>query len=187
LNLTVSAVRGLEQLAELYDEEFVASAYNAILGRPPDVGGLRNYLGQVRSGANKMHILVELALSSEGRSRTPRPTGLDEFIKMHPVRRRTFLSRLRRPQEAQLLGIERQLRAMDNHLHLVQRDLAKLFQEVAESSRFALPTLVAPSVSPPSPATDASSTSGELRVETRLIPKLEKTYRDLNQAISARR
>jgi len=186
LNVSRSAFHKLEQLAELYDEEFVAAAYGAILGRPPDVGGLKNYLSQVRGGTNKLHILLELALSAEGRSRSPPALGLDEFIKKHSVRPRSFWSRLRRPQEELVLSLERQIRAMDNHLYLFQRDLTKRMTEVTESIRLMPPKTV--SVSDSSPNGGANEVSAALNspLEARVLPKLGKTFGDIMQAISAR-
>ena len=83
----------LDQLANLYDEEFVAAAYQVILGRPPDAGGFRNYLAQVRTGADRMLIVAEMARSPEGRGRRAVP-GMEAFIKRYARQRDGFWSRL---------------------------------------------------------------------------------------------
>ncbi len=182
MNFPLSAVHELERLAELYDEEFVAAAYRAILGRAPDAGGLNNYVAQVRSGVNKLQIVVELAQSAECRSRTPLPPGLNEFVKKHSVRRRTFLGRLRRPHEEQILTLERQLRAMDNHLYLVQRNLTQLFSEATDSMGLMHPAAVLRKKTDGDP-----NATSRWQVASHLLPKLRKTFGDLSHAISARR
>lgn len=57
------------QLAELmrYDDyQFVDVAYRAILGRPADTQGGRNYLAHLRGGASKIELLHWLSSSDEG-------------------------------------------------------------------------------------------------------------------------
>ena len=56
----------LNELVGFHDEEFVRTAYRAVLGREPDDAGLAEYLGKLRSGHyNKIDILHSLRFSPE--------------------------------------------------------------------------------------------------------------------------
>src|SRR5205085_5413152 len=69
----------LNELVGFHDEEFVRTAYRAVLGREPDDAGLAEYLGKLRSGHyNKIDILHSLRFSPEGRKANVQIEGLNK-------------------------------------------------------------------------------------------------------------
>ena len=48
-------------------EEFVRQAYQRLLERPADLGGLHNYTAQLMAGMSKQQLIAELESSPEGR------------------------------------------------------------------------------------------------------------------------
>jgi len=59
----------LNELVHFNDEEFIQVAYQLILKRNPDIGGLEYYLGRLKSGKwSKENILFRLLQSKEGKS-----------------------------------------------------------------------------------------------------------------------
>jgi len=116
----------LEALFQLHDEAFVRGAYEAILGRTPDPGGLDNYLAQVRAGILKAHIVAELADSPEGRIKAVELPGLRSAIAAYRKRAPTLLTRLfRKLASASIEPAERQLRAIDNRLYRIEQYLLR--------------------------------------------------------------
>ena len=79
----------LNELVGFHDEEFVRTAYRAVLGREPDDAGLAEYLGKLRSGHyNKIDILNSLKFSPEGRNANVQIEGLNRssaFRKLYRV------------------------------------------------------------------------------------------------------
>jgi hypothetical protein len=123
----------VEELLGLYDETFITKAYEVILYRAPDPGGLANYLAQVRAGVDKAQIIVELAQSQEGKDRPLRLLGLRDLIAEYPRRASTFFSRMvRRLATPSLEPTARQLRAIDNHMYLLEQSLARQGKQIAE-------------------------------------------------------
>ena len=57
--------RELDELLVEDGEEFVESAYQALLKRRPDATGGRIYLRALRSGTSKLRVLYELSLSDD--------------------------------------------------------------------------------------------------------------------------
>ncbi len=113
----VEAATTVEMLLALHDQQFVQCAYRTLLGRPADVAGLENYLGEMRNGVSKPQIVVELSSSAEGRQRTHRLPGLDSFIEGHARRRSSLMSRLlKRLGGTSAESIEQQFRAADFRL-----------------------------------------------------------------------
>jgi O-antigen chain-terminating methyltransferase len=67
----------VERLLGFHDEEFIHAAYQHILHRASDPGGLRHYLSLLRDGSlTKLEILVELRLSGEGKRAGAQIPGL---------------------------------------------------------------------------------------------------------------
>ena len=131
-----SSIDSVEEILELHDEAFVKAAYRSILGRTPDLGGLQNYLAQVRAGVNKAQILRELAQSPEGVATTRGPSGIQhilrEYDKHLPIWRRIFRQMTGQEREA----IDRQLRILDNRLYLAEQAIANqtsMFTELLSS------------------------------------------------------
>lgn len=58
------------------NEEFIQKAYEAILGRPPDLEGFEKYLTQLVRSKSRLKVLADLKLSKEGQSLQCRVTGL---------------------------------------------------------------------------------------------------------------
>jgi GT2 family glycosyltransferase len=70
----------LDALLALDDREFIEHAYVTLLKRPADASGLRDYLAQLKRGANRLLLLRSLRESPEGRACAAQLTGLDERI-----------------------------------------------------------------------------------------------------------
>ncbi|MBL8254208.1 MAG: methyltransferase domain-containing protein [Candidatus Competibacter sp.] len=66
----------LGELLRFHDDAFVANAYQAILLRPADPGGLEHYLDLLRRGESKVGILGRLRYSPEGRQHGVKIKGL---------------------------------------------------------------------------------------------------------------
>ncbi len=148
------------QLLQHGDIEFVQLAYLALLGREVDDSGLANYLQQLRAGADKSGILVELALSLEGRSRPVKMQGLAE-LKEHarsrsPSPRARLLRRVVRLFHVPDESLERGWRVVDNHLHRIDAVLVRQGQEIA-SLRAELSKFESQARVQPSPATDPAA------------------------------
>lgn len=108
----------IEEFEALYDRQFVAAMYLAILRREPDANGEAHYLDQVRSGQNKAKLLDVFLRSAEAARYSTVIRGLDarlrwirifEFPVIGPVVAALFF----------LLNINdhmRDLRAIENHV-----------------------------------------------------------------------
>lgn len=173
-------------LLALYDEQFVIRAYEVLLCRAPDSGGLNNYLSQIRKGVSKAQIIAEIALSDEGRSKSISVRGLDRIVSEYSRRipsvwqwmTRSFLT-------GALFRTEQQLRAMENQIyrlqHAIDAQSAQLSTLLA-ISRGADPLGNNSSIPPRNPKT------GTLPMELRsLAPPLRQTYLDLQAAIGTAR
>jgi SAM-dependent methyltransferase len=70
-----AAERGLRSVGD--DAAFVRRAYECLLGRPADEGGLRHYTGALAAGERRVHVLRSLMLSDEfdGYYRAVNPQG----------------------------------------------------------------------------------------------------------------
>ncbi|MDQ5908548.1 MAG: hypothetical protein QG599_639 [Pseudomonadota bacterium] len=67
----------LGELLDRYDDDFLRTAYQAILDRRPDANGVDTYLGGLRAGRlSKIDILGRLRFSPEGRDRKTVVRGL---------------------------------------------------------------------------------------------------------------
>jgi len=127
-----SQPRTLDELLKLHDEAFVTGAYKVLLGRPPDPEGLENYLRQIRAGTQKSQIVAELAGSPEGRSRSAELPGLGSLIAEHRKGARSFWLRIfRRLSSTPTERIERQLRAIDNRLYMMEQRAAEQNRQMA--------------------------------------------------------
>jgi FkbM family methyltransferase len=120
-----------EEILELFDEAFVSAAYEMVLGRTVDSGGLENYLSKIRAGESKEMIVYELATSDEGRARPPKDPGIREFIarcaqlKMPLVSR--FLNTLGFSQSRET---SRALRAAENRMRMDISNSLKTYSEI---------------------------------------------------------
>jgi SAM-dependent methyltransferase len=67
----------INDLLKYHDEDFVATAYQAVLGRLPDSSAFKHFLSNLRSGKKtKAEVLGRLRYSAEGRARHVRIDGL---------------------------------------------------------------------------------------------------------------
>ncbi len=85
---------GVAEIMACEDKIFVARAYRAILERDPDDSGLDNYLTQLRAGAQKSSILIELHLSPEGQAKNLYVNGLDQMVAAYRRKQLSFWGRL---------------------------------------------------------------------------------------------
>ena len=127
-----SSINSLEELLELHDEAFVKAAYRSILGRAPDLGGLQNYLSQVRAGANKAQILRELAQSPEGVAATRGPSDMQHILRKYGKHPPIWTRIVRQMTGRQGESIDRQLRILDNRLYLAEQAIANQTSMFAE-------------------------------------------------------
>ena len=70
----------VDELLQLDGAAFVEAAYNAVLCRPADDGGLNYYVGLVQDGIEKVEILRMLSSSPEGRSKGIVLAGLNVLL-----------------------------------------------------------------------------------------------------------
>ncbi|MES2682533.1 MAG: methyltransferase domain-containing protein [Pseudomonadota bacterium] len=71
----------VEELLALDGEQFINGAYLAALKRSPDEGGRKNYLAKLEGGATKAAILIDLAVSDEGRAAKSDFPGLRDLLR----------------------------------------------------------------------------------------------------------
>jgi len=166
----------------------VKRAYELILGRTPDSGGLANYLAQVRAGVHKAQIVAELALSPEGNARQAALPGLRDIVSVHRKRAPSLWRRLfRNRTSAAVEPTERQLRALDNRLYLLERNLSAQAKQLAD-----LATLVQSGLTSPNgpiqnsigPKNDSMPVG---RFLSHLSPGVERTFTELKAAIAMKR
>ena len=111
----------LDRLLALHDEPFVRLAFEAVLRRPVDSGGLENYVEQLRRGVDRRHVLAELASSAEGRRANADIPGLRELVIAHAPRAWTWRKRVAGRIAAALVApLETRLRSIDNQVHALR-------------------------------------------------------------------
>jgi FkbM family methyltransferase len=110
----------LLQLLALHDQAFIHAAYQKLLGRHSDPEGLAYYLGRLRSGVSKIHILAQLRLSPESKVHTVTIPGLDDAVSLHRFLRLPVLGAILRILGWHDVGDQTQqkLNAAENKLHL---------------------------------------------------------------------
>lgn len=84
----------LDELLELYDEEFVRAAYQLILNRDPDPEGFQYYLNRIRKGISKLDILGQLRRSTEGKKFSEPLEGLDKVVRQYQRTKWPIVGRL---------------------------------------------------------------------------------------------
>lgn len=127
--------KSLDELLSLYDERFVRCAYLTLLGREADASGLSNYVRQLRRGAAKVQLIVELAESEEGRNAGPKLQGLAELVEANKLRPPSLLKRVAaRISHVLLAPLAPQLRAMDNEIHAIGDRTEQRFNQLQAST-----------------------------------------------------
>ena len=182
-----SSIHSLEEILELHDEAFVKAAYRSILGRAPDLGGLQNYLSQVRAGVNKIQILRDLAQSPEGVATTRAPRGMQHILRKYgkhpPIWRRIVGQMTGRRRES----IDRQLRILDNRLYLAEQAIANqtsIFTELLSSLHRHQPRGLQSIGSKSSHSTSDLGELGGAPSPSQFSQGLARTYMDLKTAIA---
>ncbi|MBK9952348.1 MAG: methyltransferase domain-containing protein [Candidatus Competibacteraceae bacterium] len=102
----------LGELLRFHDYEFVANAYQAILLRPADLGGLHHYLDRLRQGERKVAILGQLRYSPEGRQQRVTIKGLWRSFLLWRVYNLPIVGRL-----LQTLAILMRLPTIEHNIH----------------------------------------------------------------------
>lgn len=103
----------------LYDEEFVRTAYAAILKRNPDNEGLNYYLKRIRSGISRENLLIQLLKSPEAKIYNTKISGLPGYKLTDRVFNIPFIGAVVSALFF-LVTIKshlKDLRALENHLH----------------------------------------------------------------------
>jgi Domain of unknown function (DUF4214) len=176
----------LAELLELHDEAFVYGAYQQVLGRTPDPGGLSNYLAQVRAGVGREQIAAELAQSPEGKLYRSELPGLGALIAEHRKRPSSLLGRLFRRFGRDILEpTQRQLRSMENSLYLMDQRLIKQAQQLDDLN--ALIQRIASSARDSGPKQLPSGGAASAPPLSSLPPKLSRTFTELKAAIAMKR
>lgn len=127
----------IAQLLGLEDAEFVRCAYQLLLRREPDVGGLDHYVSLIRKGASKMQIVWRLCSSPEGRRVSKTVRGLRRSI----IRYRLACNPLTGWWYRRLTGteaetpLERRLRAIENSLARLLLDREEEGSQLREAAR----------------------------------------------------
>lgn len=77
------SIHHVDDLLRLNNRAFVAMAYQTLLGRSVDDGGLDYYVNALRHGANRLDVLASLAGSDEGKQHNHQLEGLSERLAAH--------------------------------------------------------------------------------------------------------
>ncbi|MDC8772745.1 DUF4214 domain-containing protein [Roseateles albus] len=185
-------VNSVSALLALEDENFVRAAYLSVLGREVDADGLSNYLSQIRTGAERGALTVELALSQEGRQHSANVEGLAELVarvRPHPMPawKRALRRLLMRPDVSMVEQLERQLRATDNRLYRISQNLETLLAaNHAEIVALRHDVAQLPLRTDQASATE-SPPSAAPGIHIRILPaQAERIYQDLRRAQSRR-
>jgi SAM-dependent methyltransferase len=108
----------LGDLLQYHDENFVRIAYQALLRRAPDEGGLKAYLALLRNGAAKVEVLGWLSDSPEGRSNGVHVDGLRLALLVRKIGRWPLVGRFVQIIAAlwNLPTLERNQRVLENRV-----------------------------------------------------------------------
>ncbi|HVI43004.1 MAG TPA: rhamnan synthesis F family protein [Anaerovoracaceae bacterium] len=126
-NQSNTRAKSIEELLSFYDERFIYCAYQTILGRAPDPGGLHYYVTRVRDGISKMEIIAQISQGKEGKAYQVKLAGLDDALSRHKRLNVPLLGPL--IQFARKLGtgseITKNLRAIENTLHVIDEKIQR--------------------------------------------------------------
>lgn len=114
---SVTQVTTAADLLGLNGEKFLDHAYQLLLGRPPDSGGLRHYRDRLRKGVSKIDILSQVKKSKEAQAYDANVPGLNEALRRYRWGKLPFMGWLRYKDENPvylLRAIEAQLAELDN-------------------------------------------------------------------------
>jgi FkbM family methyltransferase len=110
-------------LAE-HDQMFVITAYRTILKRDPDSDGLRYYVGRLRSGYPKLHLLHQLRSSSESDVVGQQLPDLDRAIRQYRLAQMPVLGGIFRLflRAERNLPSDCRLRAVENEIQMLREE-----------------------------------------------------------------
>jgi len=175
---------GVATLLTLGDVEFVHRAYKTLLGRDVDQSGLSNYVGQLRGGADKAQLLVDIATSLEGRRRQIHLLGLDALVEAAERRSASrwtrLLRRLTRPLQTSPESLERGWRIVDNHLHRIDAALATQAVCIA-ALRAEVATLTSRLEAPPPAQTGSLAAATASLAGRQVPPRVQTLLNDLRR------
>jgi Domain of unknown function (DUF4214) len=174
----------IEDILKLHDKAFVVKAYAVILGRTPDSGGLANYLTQVRAGTHKAQIVAELAESPEGRHQSVELPGLQSVIRRYRKRAPSRWARwMRRGSRGDTESTERQLRAIENQLYLLDQRFSEQVRHLSDLLTLVL-TKMATSDATSFSHPGQTSESGSALSGAQVSPSVARTFAELKAAIA---
>lgn len=116
----MSTTQNIDQLLELNDAIFVEGAYQALLGRAPDLEGMRYYLDRLRAGHAKAEIIAQIAASPETRSRGTDLPGLREVASTYKKTR------------FWLWGIFGRSSRIERQTHRLENEFGRIAQQVVD-------------------------------------------------------
>lgn len=113
-------------------EGFIQAAYQLLLKREVDQGGLNYYLGKMKAGASKLQVLLELSSSSEFQRSGSTVGDLQEILEAYRFLRRYLLLK---PWKEKLNQLVRQLELQLESLHCESSRQIQTFQVAFEQQR----------------------------------------------------
>jgi lipopolysaccharide biosynthesis protein len=129
-------VRSIDDLLALEDETFILHAYRFILAREADKEGMEYYLGRLRKGIEKIEIITQLRISSEGKRITEPLSGMDEVIKYHQRKKIPFIGHLlswldaKDQQATQFNIIENKMSRLKNGMDAIEKSTTEQIQSL---------------------------------------------------------
>lgn len=187
------AAASTSELLALGDEAFVRCAYLTLFGREADASGLESYLGQVRGGEEKTTLVIQMALSDEGRQRPRNVPGLEALVQAGrtvPWHRRLARRLLHPWRQTPAEPVARSFRIMENRLARIEAllqaqasDMASVRGELAQA---VISFGAERHATAAAPVTAASSGTPSTPLPRQAPVRVEQIYRSLRR-IWARR
>jgi hypothetical protein len=132
-------INSVHDLLRLYDTEFLAGAYETLLGRPLDIDGVRSYLNAMREGHDREFVIYSLATSPEGLRFQSDLDGLPQFLRLQKrLRTAPFSILLKalyglRRQRLQVNRLENMIGCLDSRLNKIE-SAAQTPREIASAT-----------------------------------------------------
>lgn len=125
-----SGITTLEELLAFADRDFVVAAYCTLLRRFPEPQGEAYYLGRLRDGAHKLDVLGQIKNSKEWSIQSATVEGLEDALKAHQRRRKTWAYQLQAWRQRRSA---RQQRAVFAAIDGIWADQARRAEDMAQS------------------------------------------------------
>lgn len=189
-DMTNLALASVKDLLALEDEAFVHGAYLAVLGREPDLEGFARYVALTRAGEDKSRIVAILASSDEGTLFRSKLFGLDALMHQYssapaPWPQRALLRLTRMLGRSSLEPTERALRALENRLYRLGRQLEDQSTTLAELNHSLAQLSI--SVDGPTFARSMATTSFDRINDNpprQVPPRVEQVFRSIKQGLA---